>query len=213
VSPRPLPAHLALRPGEAPRSAPAAGIPTGFADLDARLPGGGWPVGALTEVLSSAPGVGEVGLILPALAALGRQGRWLAWVDPPHVPYAPALTAAGVDLARIITVHPDGDAGAGRRTDMLWAAEQALRSGAAGAVLLWPREPEDRTLRRLQLAAEQGRSWGVLFRPPGDARKPSPAALRLAVSPAGEGGLSVRVLKCRNGGSIPLAPPLTLRLP
>ena len=32
--------------------APAASVlPTGFARLDAELPGGGWPCGALTELL------------------------------------------------------------------------------------------------------------------------------------------------------------------
>ena len=42
--------------------------------------------------------------------------------------------------------------------DMLWAMEQALRSGACGAVLGWTGAADDQALRRLKLAAEEGRS-------------------------------------------------------
>ncbi len=49
-------------------------VPTGFANLDAELPGGGWPSGALTEILGSCEGIGELGLLLPALARLTSAG-------------------------------------------------------------------------------------------------------------------------------------------
>jgi len=203
---RPAPPALpGLTRGGAPGAAPPPGLPTGFAALDGRLPGGGWPVGALTEVLPAAPGVGELGLLLPALARLSRRGRWLAWIDPPHIPYAPALSVAGVDLARVVTVRPACPA------DALWAAEQALGSGAPGAVLMWLPQVADRALRRLQLAAERGRAWGVLFRPPAAEGVASPAALRLAVLPAAETGLEVRVFKCRQGGAVPFSRVLPLR--
>ena len=64
-------------------------IASGFDAFDNVL--GGWPLGALTEILADTSGVGEVGLLLPALARLASEGRWLAWVAPPMVPYAPAL--------------------------------------------------------------------------------------------------------------------------
>jgi len=202
----PLPAGLTGRFAGLAGAAPEPGLPTGFAALDQRLPGGGWPLGALTEVLPAAPGVGEIGLLLPALAALSRGGRWLAWIDPPHIPYAPALAAAGVDLSRLVTMRPECPA------DALWAAEQALGSGAPGAVLMWPGTAlTDKAVRRLQLAAERGRAWGVLFRPPAAERVPSPAALRLAVLPADEAGIEVRVFKCRRGGAVPFSRILPLR--
>lgn len=193
-----------LRRGAALLPPAPPGLPTGFAALDAVLPGGGWPVGALTEVLPAREGIGEVRLLLPALAALSRRGRWLAWIDPPHIPYAPALCGAGVDLSRMVLVQPR------RPEEALWAAEQALASGAPAAVLMWLKGLEDRPLRRLQLAAERGRCWGVLFRPPGAAARPSPAALRLTVTPA-EAGVAVQVVKCRGaaGGKPPLTLPLT----
>jgi hypothetical protein len=210
VNPRLLAALPAgIIAGEAASAPPEPGLPTGFSALDASLPGGGWPLGALTEVLPAAPGVGEIGLLLPALSRLSREGRWLAWIDPPHIPYAPALAAAGVDLSRLVTVRPECP------EDALWAAEQALGSGAPGAVLMWPPAApgamSDKALRRLQLAAERGRAWGILFRPPRAEAVPSPAALRLAVLPAAETGIEVRVFKCRRGGTVPFSRILPLR--
>ncbi len=81
----------------------------------------------------------------------------------------------------------------------LWSAEQALRSGVCGAVLAWPTRVHPRRLRRLQLAAESGGAWALLFRreaSPGDG---SPASLRLRVAPAAPAAnsLAVEVLKCR----------------
>src|SRR5438093_10615934 len=83
-----------------------AALPTGFAALDAELPGGGWPRQGLTEVLADPPGIGELELILPALAALTGTGKRVVWVAPPHIPYAPALAAAGVDLVNLLIVAP-----------------------------------------------------------------------------------------------------------
>ena len=42
----------------------------GFAALDRYLPGGGWPLGPLIEVFVERYGVGELSLLMPALAAL-----------------------------------------------------------------------------------------------------------------------------------------------
>ena len=179
--------HPAMWRREAP---PANALSTGFPILDAVLPDAGWPMGALTEILVPQAGAGELRLVLPALAELGARGCWLAWVGPPHVPYAPALAARGIALSRILWVRGDNPA------QQLWSAEQALRSGVCGAVLAWPARVHPRRLRRLQLAAESGGAWALLFRgeaPPEDA---SPASLRLRVMPA-EKGLAVEVLKCR----------------
>ena len=179
--------------------------PTGHAALDAALPAGGWPEAALTELLLPADGVGELSLLLPTLARLSRAGRDIAWVDPPYRPYAPALARAGLDLARLHIVDTGGRQSA-------WALEQCLRSQACGAVLGWPQRADDKTLRRLQVAAETGQCLGFAFRDPQAARNPSPAALRLLL----EGGLPdggpcrVHVLKCR-GGAVP-AHPIPLRV-
>jgi hypothetical protein len=192
--------HPAIWRGGERSLAASEGVPTGFAALDAMFPGGGWPAGALTEILVEREGIGELGLVLPLLARLSKEARWLAWVSPPHLPYAPALAGGGVDLSRLLLLYPDAAA------DGLWAAEQALRSGACGAVLGWFPGADERALRRLQLAAETGGACGLLFGSVHDAARSSPVALRLRLERSPR-GLAVRILKRRGG---PAAAPVLL---
>ena len=187
---------------------------TGFDVLDRHLPGGGWPAAGLTEILTERYGIGELSLLMPALARLagfgaardrrrGPPGRGggagcVVWVAPPFIPYAPALHSQGIDLERLLIVR--GRANARGHRDILWAMEQALRSGSCAAVLAWARSVDQTPLRRLQLAAEAGRCWAVLFRPPGTARRRSPAVLRMRlVAGAFRGRTRVEILKCRGG--------------
>lgn len=170
----------------------AAGLPSGFPELDTLLPEGGWTQGALTELLVPNEGIGALQLLLPALARLSQQRRWIAWVAPPYVPYPPALAAAGVDLSHLLLIHPRAGG------DGLQAVEQSLRSGTCGAVLAWPMAGDGATLRRLQVAAAEGNSWGILFRPDHFAEQPSPAVLRLRVVRS-QNGIEVSLLKRRGG--------------
>jgi hypothetical protein len=168
------------------------GLSTGYAALDRVLPGGGWPLQGLVEILADRTGIGELSLWLPALARLcsdGSEGGWLACISPPHPPYAPALAACGIDVSRILVV---------RAPPAEWAMEQALRSGACRAVLGWAACRDRQGLRRLQLAAEQSRCLAVLFRRLRDAQEPSPAVLRIALEGTAL-GLTVRILKSRGG--------------
>jgi hypothetical protein len=129
---------------------------------------------------------------MPAAARLTRCGQWLVLVAPPYLPYAPALAAQGVQLARLMLIR-------GRAPEeTLWACEQALRSQACGAVLAWVDHVHERALRRLQHAAESGGAGMFLFRPARVAPA-SPAALRLHVSKA-HSRTVVRILKRRGGG-------------
>ena len=173
-------------------------LPSGFTALDERLPGKGWPRSGLIEILTARFGSGELYLVLPALAALTRAAtaRWCVWVAPPLMPFAPALAASGLALDRIAVVG-------GARP--LWAFEQVLGSGACDAALAWARRPKPRELRRLQLAAERGRTLGVLFRPRSAAREASPAVLRLGLTSSATGA-RVTLLKSRgtDRGSIEL---------
>lgn len=165
-------------------------VASGSRALDQHL-AGGWPRGAITEILCP-DNSGPLALLLPALASLSRQQRWLVLVAPPHIPYAPALAAHGIDLARLLLLRPEG------RRERLWALEQTLRSGACSAVLAWPERLQGAALRRLQLAAEQGDSYGFLFRPETVASEASPAALRLLFKRCG-GGVELDILKRRGG--------------
>jgi len=165
--------NLALWRGDALAPSLRPGVPSGFAELDAELPGGGWPVGVLSEILPASDGIGELRLLAPALARLSAAGRLLTWIAPPHQPYAPALAAAGIDLARMLIVRTT------RAQDALWATELALRARACGAVLAWPTRIRFAELRRLQLAAQGGQALAWLIRPPEAALEASPAPLRL----------------------------------
>lgn len=176
---------------ECARNVPA--VPSGFDMLDHCLPGGGWPQGALSELFVPVAGIGELSLLMPACARLTRAGRWVIFIAPPHVPYAPALTAAGLDLARLLLVRAESG------KEKLWALEQALESEHCGAALAWPGRMDDRGQRRLQLACEQGGTSGFLFVRAQAAAEASPAALRLALAPATGGQLDVRILKRRGG--------------
>ena len=180
--------------GALPRSA-APGISTGFAALDERLPDRGWPVGALSEVLVRTLGSCELALVLPALAALTRAGREVALVGPAKLPYAPGLADRGVDLERVLVVR--GASG----EEQAWAAEQSLRSGVCAAVALWSRRLDARTVRRLQLAAQQGQRLRLVVPHPwSDRLSPSPAPVRLVAEPNLR-GMRVEVRKCRGGHS------------
>jgi hypothetical protein len=162
---------------------------TGHAALDAALPGGGLPVGVLTEVLHAYDGVDELTLLLPLITRLTKEGRRIVFVHPPYIPYPPAFVAAGVDPWLFHTIANCGDEG-------LWAAEQCLRSSTCALVACWPRQANDRQLRRLQLAAEGGRAIGIAFRPARATMTTSPAAVRLQADAQG-----IQVLKCRGGNA------------
>ncbi len=198
---------------------------TGFPTLDAELPGSGWPHRALTELLVPHPGLGELRLLVPALARIAgagdaaeSSGRCVMLFDPPAALCGWALAQLGVDAQQLFVVYGrEGTRGAAhlRRllpsADLLWALEQALKSGHVGAVLAWlPQRLKADSLRRLQLAAQAHEGPVFLFREVEARSKPSAAPLRLLLQGAGIDRLSVRVFKRRGP---PLAQPLVLALP
>lgn len=176
-------------------------VSTGFATLDAALCGG-WPVGRLIELLVEPHGIGELGLLLPALAGLVDQsgadqpgpGKWIVLIAPPYIPYAPAFAARGLNMSRLLVVR------CRQQADVLWAAEQALHSNTCVAVLAWSDGADERSLRRLQLAAEAGGvCLLVLFRSLRLRRRRSPAALRIQLRPGADGTLELDVFKNHGG--------------
>ncbi len=197
---------------------------SGFAALDAELPGGGWPCQALTELLLPRPGIGEVRLLAPVLAAPRQTERGAArramlfW--PPALPCTQALGQMGIDVRHLVVVpgpaSSDALAGRGRpppvATDLLWALEQTLRSGAAGLLLAWlPGPLSGDRLRRLQLAAQAHEAPAFVLRSLEARLQPSPAPLRLILHPQSDPDvLSVHLLKRRGPAR---AHPVCLALP
>lgn len=166
------------------------GFCSGYPALDACLPWGGWPASALVEIITPLWGAGELQLVLPLLRNLSQQGKWILWVSPPCLPYAPALTQAGIATGQIIVVRPD------RATPVqaLWSIEKALQNEACALVLAWPDKLSGKHIRRLQLAASTGRTLGILFHH--RHVRHSSAVLQLRVDSDDE-GLQVTVLKAR----------------
>jgi hypothetical protein len=184
-------ARLCRREGGVPPTIHA----TGCAKLDAVLPHGGWQSGTIVELMPIQIGAGEFQLLMPALARISNSDRHIAFISPPYVPFAPALQRHGIRLERLVIVNAEKNA------DGLWAAEQTLRCKSFGAVVAWPEAIKDRDIRRLQLAAEAGRSVGFLYRPATAAIDASPAAVRLKLQREASGHLKIDVLKCRGARS------------
>ncbi len=157
-------------------------VPTGYAQLDKVLPSGGWGVGCLTELLLEQHGIGEISLLLPGLQQVTSDdngsdgGQWAAFVNPPYLPYAPALANARINLERLLIINTDND------NDTLWATEQLLRTGLFTSVVSWVNRTTAQKQRRLQLAAELGKTWATVYRPASAQDQHSPAALRIVVS-------------------------------
>lgn len=177
---------------------------SGYSALDAELTGGGWPRAGLAEILHDQRGLGELQILAPALAALSTQeNRWVAWIQPPAVPYAPALEQQGINSQRMLMIHPKTHA------DALWAAEQALSCGNCSAVLIWLDDTQlkHQHTRRLQIAAKRGGSLACLFRPTATQQQASAAQLRVAlhtpttpIKPANSAQhLQIDIIKRRGG--------------
>lgn len=171
-------------------------LSSGYPQLDALLPGQGWQASQLVELLYQEEGSGELGLVLPLLAELSQQERWVLWVDPPHIPYAPALLDAGVNLDRVQVVRSNS------RRDRLWCLEQSMKSGCCSAVLGWLPAGQEKAIRRLQVAAAEGECRGFLFRHSRCREQHSAAPCRLLLEPHPE-GVTVSTLKRRGGWPLP----------
>lgn len=163
-------------------------VPSGHALLDAQLPGGGWPVGSLVEVLQHRPEVHAWRLLLPALAHwVATKPGPIVLVGAPLLPFTPALAAQGLPAERLLWVRIDAAAA------RLWAAEQSLRCADVAALLAWLPHCKSSDLRRLQLAARQQGKLLFVFRPAQVRTQASPSPLRLLVE--GVDDLQVQVLK------------------
>jgi protein ImuA len=206
---RPESLHPALWLGHQLGRHADSAVPSGFAPLDAQLPGRGWPRRALTELLLPHPGVGEIRLLAGSLVAAQQAGRIVMLFDPPTDLSALALAALGFDVEQLLIINTRSRVIPG--SDSLWALEQALKSGHVGAVLAWlpPRLRAER-LRRLQLATHAHDGPAFVLRELSAAQRPTAAPLRLALRAGGADVLAVHVLKRRGP---PLEAPIKLALP
>jgi protein ImuA len=177
----------------------------GLPEIDGLLPGGGFPRGALSELIGG-PASGKTAVAMALFSTLGMEAL-AAYVDARAELYPPAVAARGVDLTRLLVVRPSSAgpgapaAGGGAQPwrAALWACEALLSSGAFAAIAMdvpVPRtiEGADAVARRLQAAAERGGAVGLwLTTARGGLRVPAAVRLELRA----EGGR----IAARRGGS------------
>ncbi len=199
--------HLSEAVWRADSLADAAGVTvaSGHTVLDAQLPGGGWPEGAMCEILQAHGEYNEWRLLLPALkraVLASTMPSPLVLVGAPHVPFGPGLAAQGLDARRLVQVLASAPG------ERLWAAEQALRCAAVRAVLAWLPQAQADQLRRLQMAAHANSKLLFVMRPAQARVESSPAVLRLLLACQQQSdALLLHILKRRGR---PLEQPLAL---
>lgn len=193
-----LPAHLANTVwwGDGGHVPSGKTVASGFAALDAVLPGGGWPTQGITELLLAQPGACEWRLLGPSLHALLHPSGRLYLVGSPHPPHTVGLAQMGAAVNQVVWCRAS-EPGA-----RLWVVEQLLKADLTGAIVAWLPQARPAQIRRLQCHAQACRAAVFLVRPAAVAAHPSAACVRMLVSLSGLWGLEVRVLKCR-GPTLP----------
>jgi protein ImuA len=178
-------------------------VSTGFAALDAELPGKGWPTGALIELLTPHSGIGEMRLLRPALHATAGQ-QPVVLLQPPYRPNVACWSGWRFGTQRLLCLTPQ------RARDAYWAAEQILKNGSCAALLFWAHPIQNSVLKRLHLAAQSSQTLFFIFRPRSVQSEASPAVLRVMLSAEQSGALTLSILKRRGpacGHLITLASP------
>lgn len=176
-------------------------LSTGHALLDAQLPGEGWPLANLIEILQHEAQHHVWQLVGPGLSAsMKESGGPAVLVNAPFQPFGPSLRAQGIVPEQLLCVAAD------KVSTTLWSAEQALRCADVSAVLAWLPQARSEDLRRLQLYAQAGEKLLFVFRPVRCRGQSSPARLRLLVQ--GVDRMEVSILKRRGP---PLLHPLELQ--
>ena len=170
-------------------------LDSGYEKLNDALHNNGWPTAVLTEIGLAQPGIGELRLLMPALSALSQshssQQTHILWINPPFLPFAPALLKENIDFSRLTIIKTKNI------SDALWAAEQGLLSQSCAAVICWTEKHNlpIKTLRRLQLAAEKSSTWNILFRHSNCMKQASGAGLRLQLQSDRYSQLDIHILK------------------
>jgi hypothetical protein len=163
-------------------------VDTGYPALSAELPGGGWPIGTLVDLMVEKPGIGELRLLRPVMLTSVKP---IALLEPPHEPNGLGFSYWGVDINKVTRIR------APRTSDALWSAEQILKSNAFGILLFWQKHMRHESLRRLHLAAQESETLFFMIRPNDNGVSSSPAPLRLAIKSGTSDGTAIDFMKRR----------------
>ncbi len=185
-------------------------ISTGYDALSQVLPGGGWPCGAMTEVLQSMSGQHEWGLVAPALSALqsASPSGLVVLVGAPYCPFGPALGARQINMQRLLSVSSVKSPVKNDGPAMLWATREALQCADVAAVLAWLPDARSAHLRRLQIAALSSNKLLFVFRPLQAQHDASPAPLRLKLAGTAQSIHNLQIDVFKRRGPLVAAPVL-----
>ncbi|MGD0770423.1 MAG: hypothetical protein ABSB42_19740 [Tepidisphaeraceae bacterium] len=160
---------------------------TGLDAMDELAPHGALRCGAIHELLFDCGGKASVSppqslALILARAAQAATGGVIVWSDPRRQLHPTAVSAAGIDLRRMILLRPRNAA------QEISALTECLRCKGVSATVTHLDRLSDIEARRLQLAAENGGGVGIFLRPrlKGSASNYA-AATRWLVRPAAEG--------------------------
>jgi len=170
-------------------------LSTGFSALDQLLPGGGWPASGLVEIVSRHKAVGELQLLMPLLRLRSQQSQSLLWITPPYKLHGPALAQSGVNIRNSFVIPAQT-----RCNHALWSIEKALQSTECSMVLAWQDWLSGRVIRRLQMAAIDGKTLGVLFHQRPTPHSPATLQLELSAAPDSQEGnrqITIRLLRAK----------------
>ena len=159
-------------------------LPFGIEALDSRLGHGGLRLDALHEVAGAGEDMADdcaATLFMAGIAA--RAWGPVLWVVRRRDLFAPGLSQVGLDHKRLLYAEAADDA------ELLAVMEEGLRHRGLGAVIGEVKRADMTATRRLQLAAEGGRSIALLqrrhARAGGDPlAAPSAAVTRWRIGPA-----------------------------
>lgn len=165
--------------------------PSGWPALDAELPGGGWPLQSVIEILAAQPSVLEWRLLTPALRARTADGGQLVVIGPPRHPHLPGLLHEGLDDRRLVWIQAEHPA------ERLWVTEQLIKANATAALVSWLPQARQEQLRRLQVCAQGCEGLVFLCRPEAARHEASAAPLRVHASASLDWELELRILKRR----------------
>ena len=164
---------------------------TGWAELDAQLPSGGWPARSLTEILSPQPSLLEFRLTGDALRQATAAGKQVILVGAPKQPHVPGLLRAGLAANQLIWIEADQPA------QRKWVVEQIVKSNAAGAIIAWLPQARAEQIRRLQIVSLTCNAPVFLCRPDSSRHESSAAPLRLHAEIGFDWELHVNIFKRR----------------
>lgn len=164
-------------------------LASGFAALDAELPGAGWPCRSLTEVLQAQASVAEWRLLAPSMRQVVAAGGQVVLVGPPKTPHIAGLRHVGLDERHLVWIHADAPA------QRLWVTEQLIKANAPGVLVSWLPQARQEQIRRLQVCAQACDGPVFLCRPMAARHEASAVPLRVELAFGVDWELHVRLLK------------------